>query len=50
MKEYFEDDRPHWRDACKGMTIDEIEREIERIEKEEAEKKAKFLAQKKNPA
>lgn len=50
MKEYFEDDRPHWRETCKGMTLDEIEREIERLEKEEAKKKDKILIQRENTA
>ncbi len=42
MKEYFEDDRAHWRDTCKGMTRDEIKREIKKLEKEVAKEKTKI--------
>lgn len=49
-KEYFEDDRmivPEW---INKLTPDELDAEIERLEKEEAQKKAKILIQRENPA
>lgn len=39
MEKYAADDRSKWRDTCKGMTPEQIQEEIKRLEAEAADRK-----------
>lgn len=43
MEKYAADDRSKWRDTCNGMTREQIQEEIKRLEAEAAKEKERIL-------
>lgn len=43
MEKYAADDRSKWRDTCKGMTPEQIQEEIKRLESETVKKEERKI-------